>query len=149
MILELLDRSGATEPFRDALVRFLGAGRPNDRVRFGPRCPAIKVQRTLTRVLLEYPDLPIESIDVDAASGCEFFRGRVTLHAGAESRAVTFDWDCKWRAEQEGWRDWFGFPDQARAAREFDWDCFRVWEEAAVAAVPVAIPADEPDAVPA
>jgi hypothetical protein len=24
--------------------------------------------------------------------------------------------------------DYFGFPDQVRAAQEFDWRCFRRWE---------------------
>ena len=33
-------------------------------------------------------------------------------------RTVRFHWDCKWKAQQEGWSDYFGFPDQMRAARE-------------------------------
>ena len=45
------------------------------------------------------------------------------------ARRVRFHWDCKWRALQEGWTDYFGFPDQVRAAREFGHDCFRLWEE--------------------
>jgi hypothetical protein len=39
-----------------------------------------------------------------------------------------FTWCCAWRAEQEGWRDCFGFWDQARAAREFGYRCFSRWE---------------------
>ena len=42
-----------------------------------------------------------------------------------------FVWDCRWRAEQEGWTDCFGFPDQIRAAREYDWRCFERWEPVA------------------
>ncbi|HEX8695519.1 MAG TPA: hypothetical protein VF746_24110, partial [Longimicrobium sp.] len=45
---------------------------------------------------------------------------------------VRFVWDCKWKAEQHGWHDYFGFPDQGRAAREFGYDCFRAWVEEAV-----------------
>lgn len=127
-----LQRSAATEAFRDALDRFLRDGRPNDLVRFHVHAPAVKVERTLTRILEAYSALPIEEVEIDGASGCEYFRGRATIVAGGEERRVRFYWDCKWRAIQEGWTDWFGLPDQARAAREFGHDCFRSWEEEAV-----------------
>ena len=53
----------------------------------------------------------------------------VQLHREMEGeRQVRFHWDCKWRAQQEGWVDYFGFPDQIRAAREFGWRCFERWE---------------------
>jgi hypothetical protein len=134
MILDILERSRATPAFRDAVVRFRESGRPNDRIAFAARNPPVKVERTLKKALLEYPDLAVESIEIRAVSGCESFRGELTLLAEGTPLTVWFEWDCKWRAEQEGWRDWFGLPDQARAAREFDHDCFRNWRAAPPAA---------------
>jgi hypothetical protein len=131
LILDLLERSRSSAEFGEALRQFLRDGRPNDRVDFGG-APPVKVERTLTRLLEAYPELPIDAVEVDARSGCEFFRGTATVRAANERRRVAFHWDCKWRAQQEGWTDWFGFPDQARAAREFGHDCFREWEEISV-----------------
>jgi hypothetical protein len=124
---DLLDRSAAAPEFRDAVARFLQEGRPNARVAFPSGAPPVKVERTLVKLLVEYPEHPVESIEIAARSGCESFQGVLTVHGGEEARRVEFHWDCRWRAEQEGWKDWFGFPDQARAAREFGWDCFRAW----------------------
>ncbi len=137
---DLLDRSAATARFREALTQFLRDGRSGERIAFGPGCPGIKVERAVAKTLVEYPGLPIESIEVRGASGCEYFRGKLFVRTAAEERRVAFHWDCKWRAEVEGWRDWFGFPDQGRAAREFGWDCFRSWREEEV--TPIAIPID-------
>jgi hypothetical protein len=145
MILDILERSRATPAFREAVAHFLESRRSNDRIIFEARNPAVKVERTLKKALLEYPDLAVESIDIRAVSGCESFRGELTLHAEGAPLTIAFDWDCKWRAEQEGWRDWFGLPDQARAAREFDHDCFRNWRAAPL--VPGTVPADEQIAV--
>ena len=131
-LLTFLQRSRATDPFREAVGRFLRDGRACERVSFTAPSPPVKVERTLTRVLEAYPDLPIERVEIDAVSGCESFRGTATLHAAGEERRVRFHWDCRWRAELEGWHDYFGFPDQARAAREFGHDCFRTWEEVGV-----------------
>jgi hypothetical protein len=127
---EHLRRSAATAAFHDAIEAFLADGRPNDRIVFDPRCPAVKVERTLTKVLEEYPEEEIESVSISARSGCEFFRGEVAIRTRGEERRVNFDWDCKWKAVQQGWADYFGFPDQGRAAREFGHDCFRSWDEA-------------------
>jgi hypothetical protein len=41
---------------------------------------------------------------------------------------IEFAWDCRWRAQQQGWVDAFGFPDQIRAADEFGWNCFQHWQ---------------------
>jgi hypothetical protein len=127
-----LQRSAATEAFRDAVRRFQRDGRACERVSFNLPSPAVKVERTLAKVLEAYPELAIERVEIHASSGCEYFRGTATVHAAGESRSVKFDWDCRWRAEAQGWRDYFGFPDQARAAREFGWDCFRAWHETGV-----------------
>ena len=147
---DLLDRSAASAPFREALHQFLRDGRASGRIAFGVGCPPVKVERTLTKVLVEYPALPIESIEFHATSGCELFRGELWLRTADEERRVAFHWDCKWRAMEEGWKDWFGFPDQIRAAREFGWNCFRAWDEVEV--TPLAAfdqPVDEARAVPA
>lgn len=140
-LADLIDRSAATPELRDAVARFLAGGRPNERVAFGAGAPPVKVERALTKALVEYPALPLESIEIRARSGCESFQGEMVLRTADGARQVSFHWDCRWRAEQEGWRDWFGFPDQIRAAREFGWDCFRHWQEEEA---PVAAAAAEP-----
>jgi len=129
-----LQRSRASEPFRTAVERFLQDGRPNECVRFDHRSPSVKVERTITKVLEAYPELAIEQVRIEGSSGCEYYRGVATIVSEGEERQVRFHWDCKWRAEQQGWRDYFGFADQGRAAREFGYDCFRGWEEVGVVA---------------
>jgi hypothetical protein len=51
---------------------------------------------------------------------------------GDKPRTFAFVWDCAWRAAQEGWVDKRGNPDQVRAAREFGWQCFSVWNDLSV-----------------
>jgi hypothetical protein len=154
-IADLLDRSAAAASFREALTQFLRDGRSSERIAFSPGCPSVKVERTLAKMLVEYPRLSIESIEVHGVSGCEYFRGKLFVRTLTEERRVAFHWDCKWRAEKEGWTDWFGFPDQGRAAREFGWDCFRGWTEEEVSAIAIPIDAaaltdaTEAEAVPA
>ena len=129
MIHQHLQRSAATAAFVAAVDEFLRSGSPNERVHVVRSAPGVKVERTLTKILEMYPELPIERVVIDGSSGCEFFRGTATIETPNEERQVAFVWDCRWRAEEQGWTDWFGFPDQTRAAREFGYDCFRVWEE--------------------
>jgi hypothetical protein len=126
---DLAPQSRASHAFLSALSTFRATGRPNERISFDRLSPPVKVERTLAKVMVEYPDLAIESIEVRGSSGCEFFRGTAVIRTAAEERHVRFHWDCKWRAEQQGWTDYFGFPDQTRAAREFGYDCFRTWQE--------------------
>lgn len=128
-IFQFLDRCAATDEFRDAVKSFAREGRPNERIAFNRECPPVKVERTVAKVLEEYPELPIESIDVRGVSGCEYFRGVMEVHTAQEVRRVSFHWDCKWKAMEMGWSDYFGFPDQGRAAREFGHDCFRAWND--------------------
>ena len=132
IIHQHLKRSSATEAFRAAVDDFLSTGRANDQVAFDRSAPAVKVERTLVKALVEYPELEIESIEIRGASGCEYFRGELMLRAADVEHLVRFDWDCRWKAEQNGWVDYFGFPDQIRAAREHGWDCFRQWEASPV-----------------
>lgn len=129
---DLLARSAATPEFRDAVETFLHDGRPSERVHFGPYAPPVKVARTLAQLLVASPELPVERVEIDGASGCEFFRGAMRVVTAEGERRVRFHWDCRWKAIQNGWTDYFGFPDQIRAARECDHDCFRVWEASPV-----------------
>ena len=130
-----LARSRATDAFKDAVVAFARSGRPNERVAFSPYSPAVKVERTLIKLLEEHPEIELDRVEVRGSSGCEFFRGDLSAFAGDDERRVRFYWDCKWKAVEQGWTDYFGFPDQMRAAREFGYDCFREWE-----AIPVVCP---------
>jgi hypothetical protein len=130
-----LGLSRASASFREAVNDFLHTGRSNPRLSFDVRSPAVKVERTLTKVLVEYPHLDIESIEIRGHSGCEYFRGELTLRTSGSEQVVAFHWDCRWRAEENGWVDYFGFPDQLRAAREYGWDCFRSWETLAAGGV--------------
>lgn len=127
-LVDFLQRSRATGAFKDAVMAFLRDGYANDRVAFEGYAPPVKVERTLAKLLEAFPELELERVVIQGASGCEFFRGELSAFTPEGERRIRFHWDCKWRAVQEGWTDYFGFPDQARAAREFGHDCFRTWE---------------------
>ena len=130
MIHDVIEPASATPGFRQALMEFVRTGAPSDRVRFDYRSPPVKVERVLTKLLAAYPELPVEAVEIDGSSGCEFYRGEALVTvAGGEARRIRFRWDCRWRAMEQGWTDYFGFPDQTRAAREFGYECFQVWEE--------------------
>ncbi|MGH7719781.1 MAG: hypothetical protein ACREON_13180, partial [Gemmatimonadaceae bacterium] len=88
--------------------------------------------RLLTHLLASEADLVIDAVRITARSGCSNFVGTIEVETPDGVRAFDFVWDCRWRAEQEGWTDCFGFPDQIRAAGEFDWQCFSVWQETEV-----------------
>jgi hypothetical protein len=129
---QLLARSKAAEPFK-RVVRSLYQGHaydpsPLERVRLDRPMPRVKVRRLLTYVLAAEPHLAVEHVALSARSGCSDFVGVVHVHTSTETHVYEFIWDCRWRAEQEGWLDCFGFPDQLRAADEFDWRCFARWE---------------------
>ena len=99
----------------------------------------MKVERTLTQLLAGAPHLEIESVEIRGTSGCEYFRGELIAQTTQGPYSVRFHWDCKWKAEQQGWTDCFGFPDQMRAAREFGFDCFRSWNVVEMEPVSVAV----------
>jgi len=128
-IRDFLARARATEPFRDALLTFLKEGRPNDRIRFNRGSPPVKVERVLTQALAAHPELEIDAVEIEGRSGCEYFRGSLDIEAVGETVCIEFHWNCKWKAEQEGWTDAFGMPDQIRAARTFGYECFSEWTE--------------------
>ena len=129
-ILPFLDAAAAHPDFKRELLEFVrGADAPRIEVR--GYTPRVKVERVLTQLFHAHPDLEVERVRLDARSGCSDFTGEIVAitRENAEHR-FAFTWCCSWKAEQEGWRDCFGFWDQARAAREFGWDCFERWEPA-------------------
>jgi hypothetical protein len=124
---QILAKSRAAEPFKKA-VRSYQNGGSGEHIRVDGYAPSIKVRRLLTHILASEPQLAIERITLRGRSGCSDFVGTVSVHTATETRTFEFVWDCRWRAEQLGWTDCFGFPDQIRAAREYDWQCFERWE---------------------
>ncbi len=126
-MLLALDSAAAHPDFKRELLDFV-RGQATDRIELQGYLPRVKVERVLRQLLHAEPDIPVERVRVSGRSGCSDFSGELTVFAGQEQKSFSFIWCCAWRAEQEGWRDCFGFWDQARAAREFDWQCFRKWE---------------------
>jgi hypothetical protein len=124
---QLLARSRAADTFKNAVRSYCATGGA-DGIQVEGYAPQIKVRRLLAQMLSTEPHLPIEGISLRGRSGCSDFVGTVRVHTGSETRVYEFVWDCRWRAEQEGWTDCFGYPDQIRAAREYDWRCFVRWE---------------------
>jgi hypothetical protein len=124
----LLRESRASAEFKEAVRRFEQEGRA-DRIEIRGRAPRVKVLRVLKHVLASEPELPIEHVTIEGQSGCSDFAGTVQLVANSAQRAFDFVWCCRWRAEEQGWTDYFGLPDQMRAAQEYDWRCFQVWQE--------------------
>jgi hypothetical protein len=124
----ILAESAATDHFRADVRTFMKTGAAR-RVETEPFAPRIKVLRLIAQLLATESDLRVDAIRIDAASGCSDFVGAVDVACEDGTRRFEFAWDCRWRAQQEGWTDCFGFPDQIRAAQEFEWRCFRVWRE--------------------
>lgn len=124
----LIEESAAHPAFKDDL-RAYAAFQPADRVVVTGYAPRLKVLRVLTQLLAAEPALAVEHVRVRGSSGCADFRGTVSVAVDGVERTWDFVWDCRWRAQQAGLVDAIGFPDQARAAREFGWRCFSVWTE--------------------
>lgn len=122
-----VESSAASPEFKADLSSYLDGG-PSARVRLEGHMPAIKVRRLLAQLVASEPALEIEEVVIRGRSGCSDFVGTVDVRTRSGTHVFEFVWDCRWRAENEGWVDYFGFPDQARAAREFDWRCFQRWE---------------------
>ena len=123
----LVHQSFATSEFKADVLSFL-AGEPTERVKVETFVPRVKVRRLLAHLLHSEPSLEIEKVVVRGSSGCSDFVGSVDVHTTSGSHLFDFVWDCRWKAESEGYVDYFGFPDQTRAASEFDWRCFQRWE---------------------
>jgi len=125
---QILSRSRASDRFKTDLVAF-SSWTESPSITLTRNVPRIKVIRLITQLLHEHPEWAIERIHIDARSGCSDFVGTVVVEGAGDSRSIEFAWDCRWRAEQQGWLDAYGFPDQIRAADEFDWNCFQRWQE--------------------
>ena len=122
--------SRATPDFKQAVAGFR-AGDRTERVKLESYVPRVKVERLLTQLLTAEPSLEIEHVVIRGMSGCSDFVGSVDVQTTSGSHVFDFVWCCRWRAESEGYVDYYGFPDQLRAAREFDWRCFQRWEQRA------------------
>jgi hypothetical protein len=122
----ILRNSQATDSFKLDVAAYC-SGRPASLVSVDGFAPRIKVERVLMQLLAAESALPITRVVVTGRSGCSDFAGEVKVETVTETRVYEFVWDCRWRAEKEGWTDCFGLPDQTRAAQEFGWQCFQVW----------------------
>jgi hypothetical protein len=127
---QILARSRATDRFKDDLRRFVERHEDVPGIVLVHRAPRVKVLRLVHHLLHAHPEFAIERVHIDGRSGCSDFAGTIVVEGAGEARSYEFLWDCRWRAEQEGWIDCFGFPDQMRAAEEFGWRCFARWEPA-------------------
>jgi len=125
---ELLAESRAHDEFKDAVRAYYERGEASG-IRVESYIPRVKVQRLLKHMLAAEPELPIRGVTVSGSSGCSDFIGTVEASTHSSTHVFEFGWCCRWRAEQEGWTDYFGFPDQVRAAQEFDWRCFHTWRK--------------------
>jgi hypothetical protein len=128
----LLERSRATSEFSQAVLKVASVDGPNELIQFDRWLPAVKVLRVIAQLLETEPELEIRKVAIDARAGCSNFTGTINVNDG--ERSWRFDWDCRWRAEQEGWYTPSGAPDQVRAAHEFGYRCFRVFEPLAPSA---------------
>lgn len=126
----MLAQSRAADPFKADVRTFCAQG-DAPRIRVDGYIPPVKVERLIKQILAAEPELPIEQISVRGASGCSDFVGTVVARTVSGTLVFDFAWCCRWRALEEGWTDYFGFPDQIRAAQEFDWRCFRTWTKRA------------------
>lgn len=122
---ELLDASSATAEFKQA-VEALAGNRPQHCLEANAGSPPVKVLRFVMKLIEEFPDIPFEKIYVHGESSCSAFTGHAITQPGGQR--FEFDWNCAWRAGEEGWRDAFGDPDQIRAARTLGYQCFRRFE---------------------
>lgn len=134
----LLAASRATAAFRSDLAAY-AARLPAERVTSSSPAPRVKVLRAIAQLLHAEPAIEVDRISVRAVSGCADFVGTLTAHdADGESYVFDFEWNCEWKARQLGYVDYFGLPDQIRAAQEFDWQCFARWTRTASRAIQTA-----------
>ena len=131
---KILTRSCATARFKNDIVAFASRSDAPS-ITLVRNVPRIKVIRLINQLLHAHPEWVVDRLQVDARSGCSDFVGTAIVEGGGQSRVIQFAWDCRWRAEQEGWVDAFGFPDQIRAADEFGWNCFHRWQPEPAASV--------------
>ena len=126
-LTDILAESAACPAFKAAVLSVQARTR-TPRITSSRPVPHVKIMRLLTHLLSAERDLEIESVRIHADSGCSDLTGVIDVTCTDGMRHFSFAWDCAWRATEEGWTDCFGFPDQMRAAREFDWRCFKSWQ---------------------
>jgi hypothetical protein len=127
-LLPYLDAAAAHPDLKREVLEFV-RGANTTRIDVSGYAPRVKVERVLTQLFHAQPALPIERVRLTGRSGCSDFSGEVVaITSDAVEHRFAFTWCCSWKAEELGWKDCFGFWDQARAAREFGWNCFRRWE---------------------
>jgi hypothetical protein len=126
-LTDILDDSAATPAFKAAVLSVQARTR-TPRITSARPVPHVKIMRLLTHLLSAERDLQIESVRIHADSGCADLTGVIDVTCVDAVRRFSFSWDCAWRAREQGWTDCFGFPDQMRAAREYDWRCFKSWQ---------------------
>ncbi len=118
----LIENSSATAVFKAAVREVESTGRAIPAFQFGRSVPPLKAIRAISKLLEQEPGLVIDNVTIEGSSGCSDFEGTISVNDGEAK--FDFRWCCAWRAEQEGWRDHWGSPDQIRAAREFGYQCF-------------------------
>jgi hypothetical protein len=128
-LTDILEQSAATPTFKDAVLSVQVRTR-TPLITSARPVPHIKIMRLLKHLLSTERDLVIESVRIHADSGCSDLTGVIDVTCVDAMRRFSFAWDCAWRAREQGWSDCFGFPDQMRAAREYDWRCFKSWQAA-------------------
>ncbi len=126
---ELLDASSAAQEFSDALRQLARGGKPGPAIRFNAGSPPVKVRRALCQLLETHPDLVVQSVSLEGRSGCSDFRGTMAVETPDGEATYRFVWDCAWKAGEVGYKTFWGDPDQQKAAREFDYRCFEVFEK--------------------
>jgi hypothetical protein len=126
-LTDILDDSAATAEFKAAVLSVHARTRTPLVASMRP-VPHVKIVRLLTHLLSAERELEIESVRIHADSGCSDLTGMIDVTCVDTVRRFSFAWDCAWRAHELGWTDCFGFPDQIRAAREYDWRCFKSWQ---------------------
>lgn len=129
-LLPYLEAAAAHPEFKREVLDFVQGGSAT-RIELRGHAPRVKVERVLTQLFHAHPELRVERVTLAARSGCSDFTGELLAYEGEAVHRFAFTWCCAWRARELGWKDCFGFWDQARAAREFGWRCFERWEHLA------------------
>jgi len=121
----LLENSEASDAFKNAVQDFAD-GKESQLIKYSLGSPKVKVQRVLMKLLEVYPDEKITEVNIQGSSSCSEYVG--TLNFGPNKTKISFNWDCEWRAKQEGFITWYGAPDQIKAASQFGYQCFEKFE---------------------
>ncbi len=122
----LLKASKADPTFKQAVLDF-AQEKDSALIKCAP-APRIKILRVLMKLLESFPDEPITEVTIDGRSTCSSYSGRLIF--GPQQKTVRFNWDCHWKAQQEGFTTWYGAPDQSKAAMAFGYQCFEKFEVA-------------------